>query len=343
MKLFISLFAMAALGLSIPACGKKAEPTKATEPAPEADAAPTAEADAAPTMADDAAPTMADDAAAMGEVKPYLKVTVAHNDTTKPIVEAQFNTFTVVEAHTDLSNLETAKAVIDVDLTSFSSGIADRDKHVLSADFLDAATNPKATVTVDRIKAGTAADMYDATATIDLRGVKKEVPVSFKVVEKKADGTMVIEGETKGLNRADWNMTKTPAEVNVAPTFDVALRIELKETGAPVKAAEGTPAELFAKMTAHQEAVLTLIETNKADAEKAAEAVEKYAAEHKDELMSLAAAMKNVPPDQIEATLKASEEKVKALTERGTKLMTESPDLMKNERFVKAMASLSGN
>jgi len=168
----------------------------------------------------------------------YLRVVVPHHDPTKPPVTAEFKTYKLVEANIDLTKLETAKAVIEVDVTSVATGNEKRDTHVKSKDFLDIGKFAKATLTVDRLKAvENTPDAYDATATLDLHGVKKEVAVQFKVVEKKADGALVIEGEVKGLARADWGMTAPAEEVNVAPQFDAQVRLTLTNvTPAPTPA-----------------------------------------------------------------------------------------------------------
>ncbi|MFO0748408.1 MAG: YceI family protein [Myxococcota bacterium] len=361
MKLIASLVAALSLTVVSSACGKKTPPptpatetkapetkapeTKAPEadaaaPAPEADAAPAAADDAAPAAADDAvAPVAAEDAGEATETKPYLKVTVAH-DHDKPPVTSEFTNFKVTEAHIDLTKPETAKAVIEVDLTSFSSGIPDRDAHVKSPDFLDVTKFTTATITVAGVKPQAATpDAYDATATLDLHGIKKDVPVTFKVVEKKADGSIVIEGEAKAVARADFGMTKAPAEVNVGPTFDVALRLDLAELAAAVPPAAGSAADLMGKMLAMQSALIDIVEANKTNPDAAAEAIEKYAAEHKDEIKALKDAQAKLSPADMEAAMNGMQDKFKALGERGMKLSTENPELNKSERLKKAMES----
>ena len=234
MKLFakylVPLAAFALMGGA--ACGKKAVP-----PAPVADAAMAPEADTAKAAEPDTAPAMAaPDAAlaapdtAMAAVPPvdYIRAIVNHHDAAKGLVTADFKTFKVIEANVDLTKLETAKAVIEVDVLSITTGIDDRDKHVKSPDFLDTDKFAKATVTVDRLKpVANVADIYDATATVDLHGMKKEIPIQFTVVEKKADGAIVIEGEAKDLQRAEWGMTAAPEKVNVAATFTTQVRLTL--------------------------------------------------------------------------------------------------------------------
>jgi len=248
MKMFarflVPFAALALLGTA--ACGGKSEPPPQPQPvaetqAPAADAAAQPEADAAKAPEPDTAPAPAPadaavapadaaavapaDAAAVATAD-YFRVLVPHHDPAKPVVTAEFKTFKIVEANVDLSKLETAKAVLEVDAASVSTGVDDRDTHVKSPDFLDVAKFATLTVTVDRLKAvDNAADTYDAVATVDLHGIKKELPVQFKVVEKKADGAIVIEGETKGLARADWGIDAPPDKTGVAATLDAQLRL----------------------------------------------------------------------------------------------------------------------
>lgn len=260
-RLALPLFALSLA--VVPACGKKADPTpapvaetKPPEPAPAADAAPAAAADAAPAAAADAAPAAAGDAApaaadaapaaaddaaaapadgaaaaadgaAAEAPKDYVRAIILHADGQRPVT-ASFEKFEIVEANIDLSNLETAKAVIEVDASSIVTGDEKRDGHVKSPDFLDVAKFAKLTITVKGLKpVENTPDTFDATATLDMHGVQKDLPVQFKVVEKQADA-IIVEGEVKALARADWQVGGEPEKVNVGPVFDGQVRLTLK-------------------------------------------------------------------------------------------------------------------
>lgn len=252
MKLFARiLLPVAALSLVGSACGKKAAPEAAdAAKAPaadvakaEPDTAKAAEPDTA--VAPDAAPAGDAAAAADAVVAPtdYVRAVMQHHDAAKGPVTAEFKTFKVIEANIDLTKLETAKAVIEVDASSISTGNADRDTHVKTPDFLDVAKFATFTITVDRLKAvENVADTFDATATLDLHGAKKELPVQFKVVEKKAD-SIIIEGETKGLNRKDWQVGGEAEKAGVAELFDGQIRLEVKNVApaAPAPAGDAQP------------------------------------------------------------------------------------------------------
>jgi len=218
-------------------------------PAADAGAAPAADAGAAP--AGDAGAAAGDAGAAAGDagaapagdagmVAPvdYVRAVINHHDTAKGLVTVDFKTFKIVEANTDLTKLDTAKVVLEVELGSLETGIPKRNDHLKSPDFFDVAKFATFKVTVDRLKpVKDVPDTFDATATIDLHGVTKEIPVQFKVVEKKDGGVLVVEGETKGLARADWQVGGEPEKVNAAPTFDAQLRL----TVAPVVPAPKQP------------------------------------------------------------------------------------------------------
>ena len=238
----LPILAAGALALATPGCGKKApEPStpveQTTAPAPEPDTATAPEPDTAPAVAADAAPAAAPDApqavetdaaAAAPAADEYVSFDVMHHDVAKGMVHGVFEHFEVVKANIDLTKPETAMAVIAIDLDSLETGIPKRNNHVKSGDFFDVAGFAKATLTVDGVKAAADADTYDANATLDLHGVKKSFPVTFKVVAKKDDGSIVIEGEYKGLARADFNVGGPPEATNVAPTIDsVKIRLHL--------------------------------------------------------------------------------------------------------------------
>jgi polyisoprenoid-binding protein YceI len=273
-RLALPLFA---LSLAVaPACGKKAPPTpqpvaetKAPEPAPAADAA-AAPADAAAAPADaaaapaDAAAAPADaaavaaDVAAAGDAAPagdavaaadgaaveapkdYIRAVLVHAKGENPVT-ADFEKFEIIEANIDLTKLEEVKAVIAVELGSVLTGDPKRDGHVKSPDFFDIEKFAKATITVKGLKAvENTPDTYDATATLDLRGVQKDLPVQFKVVEKLADA-IIIEGEVKGLARADWQVGGEPEKVNVGPMFDAQVRLTVKNVVPAPPAPEAAP------------------------------------------------------------------------------------------------------
>lgn len=244
MKRYLAL-SVASLSLAwAPACDKKTEPAAGEQPAAETAKAEEPKTEAPKTEEPAGGEAKAEEPKAeepkteepkaeepkAEEVKDHIKATIDHHDTSKGLVTVEFGDFKVVKAHVDLENLEKAMAVVEFDIASLKSGIDKRDEHLKSPDFFDVAQFAKGTFTVSKLEKTEEADMYKATAEVDIHGVKKEIPVSFKVVEKKEDGAIVVEAEAKDLARADWGVGGAPEQVNAAPTFGVALRLTLKTT-----------------------------------------------------------------------------------------------------------------
>jgi polyisoprenoid-binding protein YceI len=224
-----------------------ADKAAAEKAAAEAKAAEEAKA-AAEKAAAEAAAKAAADAAGAEAKKDFIHAIINHHDTSKGLVTVEFPTYEIKKANVNFEKLEEAMAVIEVDLGVLKSGVDKRDEHLKSADFFDVAQFAKATVTVSKVEKTEEADVYKAVAEVDIHGVKKEVPVTFKVVEKKEDGTHVVEAETKGLLRDDWKVGGAPEAVNAAPSFDLALRLSVKtvlegqpaaDGAAPAPAADG--------------------------------------------------------------------------------------------------------
>ncbi len=159
----------------------------------------------------------------------YIKFVIDHTDSKKGLVNGSFSKFSVVEANINASDLTKSTATIKVDITSIDTGNGARDKHLKSPDFFDVAKWGQALITVNEIKKTDAADVFTANAWLDLHGAKKKLPVGFKVLSNK-DGTVVIEGATKGIKRADWGVGGPPDKSGAAATFDASVRLTLKNT-----------------------------------------------------------------------------------------------------------------
>ena len=236
----LPLLAVGTLALTGPGCGKKTTEADTAQPAPAADtataAAPEADTATAPEPAADTATAPepeADTATAPEPAAPENSITfdVMHHDTAKGMVHGSFSGIEVTKANIDLSKPDEAMAVVEIDLSTVDTGIEKRNNHVKSGDFFDIEKFAKATLTVNGVKPAADADTYDATATLNLHGVEKAFPVTFKVVEKKEDGSIVIDGEYKGLVRADFGVGAEPEATNVAPTIDtVKVHLHLSNT-----------------------------------------------------------------------------------------------------------------
>ena len=103
---------------------------------------------------------------------------------------------------------EKSSVEFSIDAASIDTDVADRDKHLRSADFFDVEKYPKITFVSSRIRPASG-DRYDVTGTLTLRGVSKEVtlPVTFLGFANDPWGNARagFELETK-LNRKDFDM-----------------------------------------------------------------------------------------------------------------------------------------
>ncbi|PKN58817.1 MAG: hypothetical protein CVU56_03900 [Deltaproteobacteria bacterium HGW-Deltaproteobacteria-14] len=234
----LPLLAAGTLALTGAGCGKKTTEADTEQPAPAADTATVAapEADTTPEPEADTATAPEPDTATAAVPEPAEPVApensiafdVDHHDPAKEMVHGSFSGVEVTQANIDLTKPEAAMAVVEIDLSTLDTGNEKRNNHVKSGDFFDIEKFAKATLTVNGVKAAADADTYDATATLNLHGIEKAFPVSFKVVETKEDGSIVIEGEYKGLARADFGVGGAPEATNVAPTINsVKVRLHL--------------------------------------------------------------------------------------------------------------------
>lgn len=92
---------------------------------------------------------------------------------------------------------------LDIDVASLHTGIARRDKHLLSADFFDAERFPKISVVVTALqpKAGKGADLR---ASFTIKGVTDPVPLTVTVTELD-DGSVQIDGDAE-IERSQFDL-----------------------------------------------------------------------------------------------------------------------------------------
>jgi polyisoprenoid-binding protein YceI len=83
----------------------------------------------------------------------------------------------------DPASLSKASVKATVDVTTIDTGVADRDKHLKSADFFDVAKYP--TLTFVSKKVVKTADGYAVTGDLIMHGVTKEVVLSMDPLSKE--------------------------------------------------------------------------------------------------------------------------------------------------------------
>lgn len=146
----------------------------------------------------------------------------------KDPVIVNFKSFKVTRADFDPNKLEGGTAQIQIDIGSLQSGIAKRDGHLKSGDYLGAAKFGTATITIKDVKKA-GGDKYKASAEIDLHGIKLTQPVEFTVLERMADGIRIKAHHE--LGRTAFKIGKPAADGDpVADTVVVKLELTLKKT-----------------------------------------------------------------------------------------------------------------
>lgn len=212
------LVTLAAAALALGACDKSE--TEDTE-------RPTAQAPEIPTDPPPAEPAAEPEPDLTPPEGDHLTVVAGHTDPAKGPVDVVFERFAVTEASYDPTNLEGGTATLVVDLDSLGTGSAKRDKHLRSADYLEVASFPHATVTISEVeKQGDKA--YTAKADVDVHGVMVSWPVTFEVVDAAGD-TPVVEGEL-AFERTAIGVGAAPGEDDsVADEMKVKVRLTLPE------------------------------------------------------------------------------------------------------------------
>lgn len=177
------------------------------------------------TLAATSGSAFADEAAAAAPADSIVVLAKHTPDKPTDPVQVRFEKFKVVKATFDPKKVEGGKATIEIDATSLKSGDDKRDAHLNTPDFLDTAKFAKITVDIDKVKKK-ADKTFTAEATVKFHDVTKKIPVTFDVVETKAD-SIRIKGEST-FSRLDFKVGKDPKEPKAAPVqTDVTIQLQL--------------------------------------------------------------------------------------------------------------------
>jgi len=140
----------------------------------------------------------------------------------------------------DPANPEASVVEVAIDAASINTGVADRDNHLRSADFLDAATYPTLTFKSTSVKM-TGTDTADITGDLTIRGVTRPVVIKAEKLGEAKDpwGNTKIgfAGKTK-INREDWGLTWNVALETGGILVGKEVTIELDVQVVPVQAAQ---------------------------------------------------------------------------------------------------------
>ncbi len=122
-------------------------------------------------------------------------------------VRGQFKDFAGT-AHIDTANPAASSVSLTIQTASIDTGVADRDGHLVSADFFDAAANPEITFVSTRVERD-GAD-WAVTGDLTIKGVTQPVTVEFESTGSARDPfcnlRVGFEGTTS-VNRKDWGLT----------------------------------------------------------------------------------------------------------------------------------------
>ena len=123
-------------------------------------------------------------------------------------VRGQFGEFEGT-AHIDTVNPASSSAKVNISTASISTGNADRDGHLRSADFFDVETFPEigfVATDVARVDAAT----WQVTGDLTIKGVTNPVTVEFESTGSARDpfGNLRVGFEGAAtINRKDWGLT----------------------------------------------------------------------------------------------------------------------------------------
>ena len=135
-----------------------------------------------------------------------------------------FKKFTV-NAQFDPAQLAASRLDVQIDVNSLDSQDADRDKTMRSAEFFDVAKNPSAHYVTRSITKS--AKGYSALGTLTLRGVSRDVPLTFQFTPATGGATLVGDAALKrldfGVGQGEWKSTEWVGD-EVKIHFSVSLK-----------------------------------------------------------------------------------------------------------------------
>jgi polyisoprenoid-binding protein YceI len=105
--------------------------------------------------------------------------------------DGRFTSWSITKADIPNGDLTKGTVTIEVDLGSVSETSPKLTAHLKTPDFFDVAKYQKATIEIANAKSK-GEKRYEATATIDLHGIKGSCPVEFEVVKETP---LTIKGE----------------------------------------------------------------------------------------------------------------------------------------------------
>jgi len=141
----------------------------------------------------------------------------------------------------DTADLPRSTVEVDIEAASIETGVADRDNHLRSPDFLDAAKYPTLRYRSRRVEA-TSKDRLRVVGDLTIRDVTREVVLDVEYGGQGKDpwgNTRVGFTATTSLNRKDfgltWNQALETGGVLVADRVDIEIELQaIKQAAAKV-------------------------------------------------------------------------------------------------------------
>ena len=142
----------------------------------------------------------------------------------------------------DRANPSVSSVEFTIKAPSIDTGVADRDKHLRSADFFDAEKYPEISFKSTSIKPSGKKDVYDVTGAFTMHGVSKTItlPVEFLgfIKDPRGNERAGFSAHTT-LNRKDygiiWNRALDNGGTLLSDDVDVTVNIEAAKSMAAVK------------------------------------------------------------------------------------------------------------
>ena len=146
----------------------------------------------------------------------------------------------------ELTKPDAASVEFTIKTASIDTGVADRDNHLRSADFFDAANNPEITFKSTSIKPTAKKNVFDVTGNLTMRGVTKQItlPVELLGTAKDPRGNIRAGFTTHiTLNRKDyginWNKALDEGGFMLSDDVDITINLEtVKRAPAPAAPAK---------------------------------------------------------------------------------------------------------
>ncbi len=153
-------------------------------------------------------------------------------------VRGQFTEFEG-SAHLDTANPSASSAKVNISAASISTGQADRDGHLVSADFFDAETFPELTFVTTDVRRSDATT-WTVTGDLTIKGVTNPVSIDFESTGSAKDpfGNLRVgfEGSTS-INRKDWGLTWNAALETGGVLVSEKIKLEFDVSAIAVPAA----------------------------------------------------------------------------------------------------------